>query len=98
MAGRNVIGVHATGGIAQRFRYHERQLFEETRHRMPPHDLPEMQVECLDRLLGRLLCREARPLMPPSGCRDLGEFQIVLGLGEPIRCPACHRSRSSHSD
>lgn len=62
---------------------------------MPPHDLPEMEVERLDRFLGSLLCSEARPLMPPRRCRDFSEFQIVLGLNQPIRCPACHRSRSS---
>lgn len=72
----------------------EGKLGQQPRDHMSPRFLLEREMQGLDGLFGRLLRREACPLVPAValGCARL--LQISLGLSKPVLCALCHESRS----
>lgn len=57
---------------------------------MSPRFLPATQVERLDGLLGRLMRREACPLVATRAPRFLGLLEIAFRLAEPVMRPVGH--------
>lgn len=82
--GRDVEVVEHPAFLDQVGRTRDRRFLEQSRDHVTPGFLPERQVQRPIRLLGRLLSREAGPLVPPGPLRISRLIQITLRLCPPI--------------
>ena len=92
IAGRHVVRVEHPGLFDEAFRHGDGRLHEETGDDVAPRLLPPREVQRLRRLLGRLVRREAGPVVTPVAERRVGLFQIVLRLRQPVLPALCHGS------
>jgi hypothetical protein len=80
----DVEGIEIARHIDQLRRNRARQLLDQPGDDVTPRLLTETQVERLDRLLRRLVRREAGPLVSTGDARVVRLLQISLRLSEPV--------------
>jgi len=67
-----------------------RKVREQAGHAVAPALSAQRQEGALDRVLGRLLGREACPLVISGRDRMARMVQVTLRLRQPVRCPVHH--------